>query len=739
MDGDELSVNISGDASNYLNVSNSELINISGIAPAITGQGYQDGIKEDLFTITVVDPSGASSNVDVEYLILENRTHFLDQKINGELIVGETVSPEFTPLDPQGIKLSPSVSWYSSLNSDGSYKSFLGSGLDGDWKLNSEQYGHYLGYQISLIDNENNFEQSEIYWSDTRVSGDGSQDTSAVFSVDFTGEFIVGNEIVANTSVFDPDGWLGYLSYSWVSIDDQTGEITVLGPGKDGSFFLNPEQYGERIGVQLSFIDSVGTFEQSERIWSDSVVTGDSSGSNDTVFQIEFIGDVRTGGEVSLQLEASDINGLSNAPLYSWKAGELRSDGSLAGYAIKIDGYYAKHNEPIVIPSEYFGQYLGVHISVIDDLGNYFADEFIYDSAIIGRTPSLAEISVIHIDEDETLSENLSLYLVDDDISYGDTHRYKIISEQTFATVNAETGLITFNPEDKHVGINEIIFKVTDSQGLSAEQTLQVSVSNTNDAPKLQISHQEKGFLGMSYSSLVQVDDDDKDSGDIIQVQIEGPDWLAYDPVSNLVKGTPPTTGSFEYTVIATDSTGASVSKTNKIDVSDKLIDIFNVNFVSLSPSSKPEGFVLEWPDDISSFETNEKLGFIKVDGFVAEEVSGLSFNFTLEPSSISQSLWPRGITTFNMPDETEAGEYTFFIPIPLNWSEDRNTNDLIDTTSNSFGIGREEYYDSSKNIHFDDFVYRSPLDPDTAILIPETRPPLMTGLIRQIIINISN
>ena len=76
-----------------------------------------------------------------------------------------------------------------------------------------------------------------------------------------------------------------------------------------------------------------------------------------------------------------------------------------------------------------------------------------YDSAILGRVPSLAEISVIHIDEDETLSENLSQYLADDDISYGDTHRYQIISEQTFATINAETGLITFNPEDEHVGV----------------------------------------------------------------------------------------------------------------------------------------------------------------------------------------------------------------------------------------------------------------------------------------------
>ena len=425
---------------------------------------------------------------------------------------------------------------------------------------------------------------------------------------------------------------IGNLSYSWSSIDDQTGKITVLGPGKDGSFFLNPEQYGERIGVQLSFIDSVGTFEQSEKIWSDSVITGDSSGSNDTVFQIEFIGDVRVGGEVSLQFEASDVNGLSNTPSYSWRAGELSSDGGIYGYPIKIDGYYAKGNEPLVIPSEYFGQYLAVNVSVIDDLGNYFEEEFIYDSAILGQTPSLAEISVIHIDEDETLSENLSQYLVDEDISYGDTHRYQIISEQTFATINAETGLITFSPKDEHVGINEIIFSVTDSQGLSAEQTLNVNVSNTNDAPKLQISHQEKGYLGIPYSSLVQVDDDDKDSGDIIQVQIEGPDWLAYDPVNNLVKGTPPTTGSFEYTVIATDSFGASVSKTNQINVSDKFFSIDSFELVSFK--SEPSIPIIgSWPtNNPSDYEDflNAEVLFIKVTGFAADGMDAVALYYQL-------------------------------------------------------------------------------------------------------------
>ena len=67
-------------------------------------------------------------------------------------------------------------------------------------------------------------------------------------------------------------------------------------------------------------------------------------------------------------------------------------------------------------------------------------------------------------------------------------------------------------------------------------------------------------------------------------------------------------------------------------------------------------------------------------------------------------------MASFDIPDETEAGDYTFFIPTPLNWSEQINTDDLISSTTNSFSIGCEGYYDSSKNIHFDDFVYRSPL-----------------------------
>ena len=56
--------------------------------------------------------------------------------------------------------------------------------------------------------------------------------------------------------------------------------------------------------------------------------------------------------------------------------------------------------DPLVIPSEYFGQYLA-YISVIDDLGNFILrslSQFPY-----WRTPSFNQINNIKIEEDETL------------------------------------------------------------------------------------------------------------------------------------------------------------------------------------------------------------------------------------------------------------------------------------------------------------------------------------------------
>ena len=77
------------------------------------------------------------------------------------------------------------------------------------------------------------------------------------------------------------------------------------------------------------------------------------------------------------------------------------------------------------------------------------------------------------------------------------------------------------------------------------------------------------------------------------------------------------------------------------------------------------------------------------------------------------------------------------FLPVPQNWAEEKSTADFVDTSSNPFAIGREGYFDEAKTIHFDDFCYRSPLNPIAIFNLRHVHHILMTALIGRIVISI--
>ena len=85
---------------------------------------------------------------------------------------------------------------------------------------------------------------------------------------------------------------------------------TVLGPGIDGQFTLNPEQHGKYVGFEAYFIDDSGTFEQSEIFWSQNTVGGiqrDPTKQNLRLYSI-----VTSSGSINPIITASDVNGVSN-------------------------------------------------------------------------------------------------------------------------------------------------------------------------------------------------------------------------------------------------------------------------------------------------------------------------------------------------------------------------------------------------------------------------------------------
>ena len=95
--------------------------------------------------------------------------------------------------------------------------------------------------------------------------------------------------------------------------------------------------------------------------------------------------------------------------------------------------------------------------------------------------------------------------------------------------------------------------------------------------------------------------------GDNLTYYLTGPSWLKLDSEAERLHGIPEQAGQYSVELRVEDSSGASDTQSFGITVSDTLFNVSNVDFVSLSPDTKPEGFLLEWPSDSLTFEANQK------------------------------------------------------------------------------------------------------------------------------------
>ena len=154
--------------------------------------------------------------------LLSNEVNFLDPSFIGNFEVSEDIQPVIKIIDPDGHSNGyTSFQWYSTLDPTSNMKTVLGPGNDGIFKLNAEQFGHYIGFQASFIDDSGNFEQSEIFWSSETVGGDESLNTSAQFDGQINGDLIVGSTLEADLTILDPDGHSnGYTGFTWYSTSD---------------------------------------------------------------------------------------------------------------------------------------------------------------------------------------------------------------------------------------------------------------------------------------------------------------------------------------------------------------------------------------------------------------------------------------------------------------------------------------------------------------------------------------
>ncbi|MBN8456414.1 MAG: tandem-95 repeat protein [Verrucomicrobia bacterium] len=156
------------------------------------------------------------------------------------------------------------------------------------------------------------------------------------------------------------------------------------------------------------------------------------------------------------------------------------------------------------------------------------------------------------------------------DIDAGDMLNFEKISGPDWLTVSP-TGALGGTPGNSDVGPNIFTVRVTDGSNASATATLNVTVSNVNDAPTFTTDPIDGigAAEGQVYAGTVAGSAGDIDAGDILTYsKTGGPPWLAIAADGSLT-GTPAGSdvGPNSFTIRATDGAGAFAEATLRITV----------------------------------------------------------------------------------------------------------------------------------------------------------------------------
>ncbi|PAX51879.1 putative Ig domain-containing protein [Brunnivagina elsteri] len=194
-------------------------------------------------------------------------------------------------------------------------------------------------------------------------------------------------------------------------------------------------------------------------------------------------------------------------------------------------------------------------------LGNAIADQTATEDAIF--TFTIPTNTFIDVDADDILSYTATLE--------------NGLVLPSWLTFNANTRTFSGTPTNSEVGSLNIKITATDKAGVTATDTFAITVANTNDAPILGSAIADQTATeGQPFNFTFPANTfNDFDAGDTLtySAKLENgntlPTWLTFDTVTRSFSGTPTDTasGTYNLTITATDTAGATVADTFTLNV----------------------------------------------------------------------------------------------------------------------------------------------------------------------------
>ncbi len=299
------------------------------------------------------------------------------------------------------------------------------------------------------------------------------------------------------------------------------------------------------------------------------------------------------------------------------------TDGTLVVRGSQTDLNAALATDIIYTPDpDYNGQ---THLQIlIDDLGANGSGGSLQDSETL-------EITVVAQNDQPVVTSPIAdqstdedaVFVLDASTSFSDVDAGDILTFSAtldngdplpaWLSIDPATGVLSGTPSNDDVGTILVEVTATDNGSLSASDTFELVVSNTNDAPVVTVP---QGAVGTDEDALFSLDLSanfaDADVGDVLSYSatvLGGgalPAWLSMDHVTGVLSGTPDNddVGFVDVTVTATDGSLASASTSFRITVDNTNDDPVVVTPVADVDTDEDSAFTL----DVSSVFSDDDL-----------------------------------------------------------------------------------------------------------------------------------
>jgi len=216
---------------------------------------------------------------------------------------------------------------------------------------------------------------------------------------------------------------------------------------------------------------------------------------------------------------------------------------------------------------EQSGNYEGIAVKVTDPAGLSDVKSFSLAVKHVNRAPQMEAVAAVQINENEPVTFTLSA--TDLDQEDADKLVFSAVDLPQGVVLDASSGSFNWTPDFAQAGAYSVTFKVSDSGGLTAEQSVEIVVADLNRTPQIDAVENKSIKENEALSISVKATDEDTDNTLTYSAQ-ELPAGAAFNSDSGVLSWTPGFDQAGDYSVTFKVSDGKEEAQTDaQITVED--------------------------------------------------------------------------------------------------------------------------------------------------------------------------